>query len=93
MSRLLKRQLRVVFDSEDCGGSYVEDKVTGEWWPIFEKDGVFVLPVWIEKFVSSLEARKGAAQSSCTLSYSKADKSEQVEKVNGTGFPGQPKRV
>ena len=37
---------RVVFDSE---GSYAENKKTGEWVPLEEHAGVYILKVWIPR--------------------------------------------
>ena len=44
VSKVLQRGYRVVFDAE-C--SYIESKKTGEWFRLYERGGVFVLPSWL----------------------------------------------
>ena len=47
VSNVLKKGYRVVFDAEESGGSYIEHKETGEWFRLYERNGVFVLPSWV----------------------------------------------
>ena len=44
VSKVLKKGYRVVFDTE-C--SYIENKKNGEWFKLYERGGVFVLPSWL----------------------------------------------
>ena len=46
VSRMVKAGNRVVFDEE---GSYIEHKTSGEWIPLEERGGVYVLKMWIPK--------------------------------------------
>ena len=49
VSRIVDGGARVVYDSEDCGGSYIEYKNSKETIPLKRKHGVWVLEVWVEK--------------------------------------------
>ena len=40
---------KVVFDSVDCGGSYIEQKATGKRTQMYEKGGNFVFPLKVRK--------------------------------------------
>ena len=44
---MVQRNCRVVFDSEAAGGSWIEQKTTGEKHKLYLRGGVFILPVWI----------------------------------------------
>ena len=44
VSKVLQKGYWVIFDT-DC--SYIENKVTGEWFKLYERGGVFVLPSWL----------------------------------------------
>ena len=49
VSRMVKRGYRVVFDTEQNGGSYIESK-DGTWFKVYERNGVYVLPSWVRPF-------------------------------------------
>ena len=56
VSRILDKGNRVVF-SRGPEGSYIENEVTGEWMPIKEERGTFVIEVdWLEPEVVSVAA-------------------------------------
>ena len=44
VSKICKKGHRVVFDDD---GSYIENKITGEYMNLREKNGVYVLDVWL----------------------------------------------
>ena len=46
VSKLVSVGNRVVFDSE---GSYIESTKTGEWIPLVENNGNYVLRLWVIK--------------------------------------------
>ena len=48
VSRIVATGHRVVFDAEEDGGSYIENKSTGKWHKLHLRDGVYVLPGWIK---------------------------------------------
>jgi hypothetical protein len=48
VSKMLQ-SCRVVFDLEEHGGSYAEQRKTGAKFKIYERKGVFVLPMWIRR--------------------------------------------
>ena len=48
VSKLLKKRKRVIFDSEEDGGSWIFDKTDDRWMKLYEADGVYVLPVLIK---------------------------------------------
>ena len=50
VSRMVKAGNRVVFDEE---GSYVEHKASGEWIPLAEQNGLYMLKMWVPKDESS----------------------------------------
>ena len=48
VSRILGKDNRVVFD-RGPDGSYVQNKRTGEWFPLKEEKGTFIMEVgWLE---------------------------------------------
>ena len=46
VSRIVKAGNRVVFDED---GSYIEDKSTGEWIDLRERNGLYHLTMWVPK--------------------------------------------
>ena len=46
VSKLVGKKCRVVFDEDE---SYIENKATGDWFPLHEKNGMYVLRLWIPK--------------------------------------------
>ena len=42
---MLSKGSRVIFDSQ---GSYAENVATGDWTPIEQKNGIFVMKLWVE---------------------------------------------
>ena len=49
VSKLVSNGHRVVFDSEAQGGSYIMNKRTGRTHKIFERNGVYEVPIWVKK--------------------------------------------
>ena len=49
VSAIVKTGHRVVFDEESEGGSYVQNKQTGRYYKIWERNGVYELPIWVRK--------------------------------------------
>ena len=47
VSALVKKN-RIVFDLEKYGGSYMEDRATGHKVKIYERNKIFVMPVWFK---------------------------------------------
>jgi hypothetical protein len=48
VSQVVKAGHRVVFDSEENGGSYIENTGTGKRHKVYERGGIYVLPAWVE---------------------------------------------
>ena len=48
VSRMVHNGKRVIFDSEENGGSWVHDKARDKWIRLYERDGVYLMPVWIK---------------------------------------------
>ena len=48
VSKMVARGNRVVFDSDDCGGSYIENKQDKSRLPLRDRGGVFVLDMWVK---------------------------------------------
>ena len=46
VSTLVGQKCRVVFDEDE---SYIENKNTGDWFPLEQKNGMYVLKLWIPK--------------------------------------------
>ena len=46
VSKLGSKGCKVVFDGVD---SYIENKATGDWFPLEEKNGMYVLKLWVPK--------------------------------------------
>ena len=46
VSKLVSKGCRVVFDGDE---SYIENKTSGDWFPLEEKNGMYVLKLWIPK--------------------------------------------
>ena len=46
VSKLASKGCRVVFDE---GESYIENKATGDWIPLEERNGMYFLKMWISK--------------------------------------------
>ena len=44
VSKIIQKGYRVIFDTN---GSYIENKINGEWFKLHERGGVFVLPSWL----------------------------------------------
>ena len=60
VSRILDKGNRVVF-SRGAEGSYIENTVTGEWMPLKEERGTFVLEVdWLEPEVSQRDSTRAS---------------------------------
>ncbi len=49
VSRMVKAGNRVVFDSAENGGSYIYNKKSGRYHVIHERNGVYVVPIWIRR--------------------------------------------
>ena len=49
ISQMVDRGCRVVFDSEEHGGSFIQRRASGEKHKIHARGGIFVLPVWVRK--------------------------------------------
>ena len=49
VSQMVERGCRVVFDSEDKGGSYIHCRSTGERHKVYARNGVYVLPLWVRE--------------------------------------------
>ena len=49
ISQLVEKGSRVVFDSEENGGSFIKHRGSGDKHKIYRKGEVFVLPIWIAK--------------------------------------------
>ena len=45
----LVKTCKVVFDSEEYGGSYMEHRKTGQKIKIYLRRGIFVMPIWIKR--------------------------------------------
>ena len=43
---MLSKGNRVIFDSQ---GSYVENVTTGDWTPIEQKNGIFIMKSWVKR--------------------------------------------
>ena len=52
ITQMVARGCRVVFDSEDRGGSYLEHRASKQRHQIQAKGGIFVLPLTIRKPVA-----------------------------------------
>ena len=50
VSRMVKRGYRVVFDSEQNGGSYAQHMASDKWYRLHERNGVYVLASWVRPF-------------------------------------------
>ena len=50
VSRMVKRGYRVVFDSEQNGGSYARHMASDKRYRLHERNGVYVLPSWVRPF-------------------------------------------
>ena len=46
VSKIVGKGCKVVFDKEE---SYIENKSSGEWVPLEERNGMYVLKMWIGK--------------------------------------------
>ena len=46
---------RVIFDAEASGGSYIEDKVTGEKLPLKKQGNIWTLSAWVKKAPSGAQ--------------------------------------
>ena len=46
VSKLVGKGCKVVFDGDE---SYIENKASGDWFPLEEKNGMYVLKLWIPK--------------------------------------------
>ena len=46
VSKLVDKGCRVVFDGAD---SYIENKTSGDWSPLEEKNGMYVQKLWVPK--------------------------------------------
>ena len=62
VSKMVDRGHRVVFDDDDCGGSYVEDKASGEKTPLIRKRGLYVLQAWVRARVKKSDPDKKEAE-------------------------------
>ena len=51
VSKIVQAGNRVVFDS---AGSYIEHKHSGEWTPLEERGGIYVLKMWVPREQKSL---------------------------------------
>ena len=69
VSELIK-SCRVVFDLEEHGGSYLENRRTGSKTKVYLKNNIFVVPVWFKKTPS---AAMLASQSKDLLPIEKSD--------------------
>ena len=49
VSRLVKSGHKVVFDDEREGGSYIYNKKTRKYIKMYERNGVYEVPIWIRK--------------------------------------------
>ena len=47
VSRMVHANHRVVFDSEENGGSYILDRNANCKHKVYERNGVYILPVWL----------------------------------------------
>ena len=47
VSKLVSKGKRIIFDSDDRGGSWMYDHIAGKYIQLYERDGVCVLPAWI----------------------------------------------
>ena len=46
VSKLVGKGCKVVFDGDE---SYIENKASGDWFPLEQKNGMYVLKLWIPK--------------------------------------------
>ena len=57
----------VIFDSQ---GSYVENTTTGDWTPIEQKNGIFVMRLWVKRNPqNSAQSRNPPATPQIELSF------------------------
>ena len=59
VSEMVDKGNKVVLDHEERGGSYVEHRATGKRIPLFRKNGIFLLRLWVKR---SRETRPRAAE-------------------------------
>ena len=53
----LLHSCRIVFDTPENGGSFLEHRESGAQIRIYPKNGIFVVPIWIKKVPSARDGR------------------------------------
>ena len=46
VSKLVSKGCRVVFDGDNC---FIENKSSGDWVPLEQRNGLYVLRMWVPK--------------------------------------------
>ena len=71
-SEIVRNKYRVIFDTD---GSYIEDKQTGERMNLTEKNGMYILKMWVKIPVDKMKGE--------TMKVSEKEEEEVNEEENG----------
>ena len=69
VSRFVKSGHKVVFDDEKDGGSYILNKKTKKYYKMYERNGIYEVPIWIRKPAQGLGGSQPRRKTKARRSY------------------------